>query len=451
MELDMTKGNPFSLILKFLLPVFIGNVFQQLYNSVDAIIVGRCVGNQGLAAVGATSTIMFLIIGFMQGMTAGVAVLPSQKYGAGDWKAMRTAVVSGTVITVIVTIFVTILSATQMRRLLHLMNTPEDIFEQAYSYIIIISVGMATNVLYNLLASYLRAVGNSKVPLYFLIISALSNVFLDLLFVAGFHMGVAGAAWATILAQGLSGVLCLVYIWKKVPLLVPKRDEWKFEWGYGKSQLAVGLPMALQYSITAIGTIMIQSVLNQFGSLVVAAYTAASKLEQLFTQFFPAMGVTMATYAAQNTGKGDVDRIRRGVGRANVITLAYAIVAAAALNLLMPYGIRFFISENLQETLPYVRTYIMICSLFFFPLGEIFVFRHTLQGCGFGFIPMLGGVVELVSRAVMAMIAGSLMSYEGVCGGNASAWLMAAIFFAAAYFILIVPKAKNQTSQQKNE
>lgn len=447
MELDMTKGSPFTLILKFILPVFIGNVFQQLYNSVDAVIVGHCVGNQGLAAVGATSTIMFLIIGFMQGMTAGVAVLTAQKYGAGDLKAMRKTIASGAVLTAAVTAIVMFISISQMRNLLHLMNTPEDIFEQAYSYITIICWGMGCTVLYNLLASDLRAVGNSKVPLYFLILSAVSNVFLDLLFIAVFQMGVAGAAYATVIAQGISGILCLVYIRKKVTLLVPHDSEWILDWKYGKVQLAVGIPMSLQYSITAIGAIMIQSVLNQFGSLVVAAYTAGNKMEQIFTQFFQAMGVTMATYAAQNVGKGDIARVKRGVFVANWMVLVYAILCALLVNLLLPSVIHLFISENLEQALPYTKTYIHICSLFYFPLGEIFVFRHALQGCGYGFIPMLGGVVELLSRGFMSLIAAKLMSFEGVCGGNVAAWTMAALFFAAAYFILI-PKLPKKLAKK---
>ena len=310
LQKDMTTGKPGKMILNFTLPIFLGNIFQQFYNMVDTVIVGRFVGANALAAVGSTGTITFLIIGFILGMTAGFTVLTAQKFGAGDMKAMRQTVGGAAVLSISVSIVLTVVSMLFMKPLLRFMQTPSDIFADAYSYIMIICAGIFAQMLYNLLASILRALGNSKIPLYFLILSALLNIVLDLLFIIVFHLGTAGAAYATVIAQGVSGLLCLVYIVKKVPVLHLKREDWKPKGHLLKNQLGVGFPMALQYSITAIGTMMVQTSLNLLGSMAVAAFTAASKIEMLTTQLFTAMGTTMATYCAQNIGAGKVKRIR---------------------------------------------------------------------------------------------------------------------------------------------
>ena len=309
MERDMTVGSPAKMIINFTLPIFLGNVFQQLYNMADTIIVGKFVGAKALAAVGSTGTIMFLIIGFLTGLTAGFTVPTSQKFGAGDMKAMRKTVGSAVILSAVVSAVMTVISMIGMRSLLKLMNTPDDIFQDAYAYIMVICGGIFAQVLYNLLASILRALGNSKTPLYFLILAAGLNVVLDLVFIIIFHMGAAGAAYATVVSQGVSGLLCLVYIIKKVPILHLKREDWRLDGMLVKIQLGVGLPMALQYSITAIGSMMMQSALNILGSLVIAGFTAGSKIEQLVTQAYVALGTTMATYCAQNMGAGKVDRI----------------------------------------------------------------------------------------------------------------------------------------------
>lgn len=437
MELDMTQGSPGRLILRFTIPIIIGNVFQQFYNMVDAIIVGRFVGNQALAAVGATGTIMFLILGFMQGLTTGFTVLTSQRFGAGDEYGLKRSVGNAALLSVIVTILATIFSLVCMRGLLRLMQTPEDIFEMSYTYISIICFGMWANILYNLMASFLRAVGNSKVPLYFLIVSAILNVILDLVLIVVFQMGVAGAAWATVVAQGVSGILCLLYIAGKVPILHPQRGEWKLNAMDSKNQIQIGVPMALQFSITAIGTIIIQTALNMLGSTAVAAYTAAAKLEQLTTQPFSSMGQTMATYCGQNMGKQDLKRIKKGVHVAELFTVIYAIAGAVFIINMVPFGVRLFVSEDIELITSYASIYMKICGAFFIPLGLIFVYRNAMQGAGFGFMPMMGGVVELAARTVAAVIAVRKMSFTGICFGNVAAWFTAAVFLAVAYWMLL--------------
>ena len=275
---DMLTDNPGKSLLFFVLPMILGNLFQQFYNMADAVIVGKFVGNKALAAVGSTGTIMFLIYGFVVGMTAGFTVLTAQKFGAGDMKGMRKTVAGAGILSLLVGALLTVLFMAFMKPLLILMNTPEDIFADAYAYIMIVSGGILAQMLYNLLSSILRALGNSKLPLLFLVISALLNIVLDLVFIVGFGMGAKGAAVATVIAQGVSGILCLFYIIAKIPILHLKREDLDVGSTIYQNQLRIGLPMALQYSITAIGTMMVQSSLNILGSTLVAAYTAAGKI-----------------------------------------------------------------------------------------------------------------------------------------------------------------------------
>ena len=396
MEKDMTTGSPAWAIFHFVLPVFLGNVFQQFYSMADTIIVGKFVGNKALAAVGSTGTIMFLIITSLIGMTVGFTVLTSQRFGAGDMDGMRKTVGCAAILSVIVSVVATAVSMLGMRSLLTIMNTPADIFDDAYAYIMIICGGIFAQVLYNYLASVLRALGNSRTPLYFLILAALLNIVLDLVFIIQFHAGAAGAAYATVISQGVSGVLCLLYIWKKVPVLHLKRSDWRLDWHIAKLQLGLGLPMALQYSITAIGTIMVQSALNSLGSTLVAAFTAASKIEQVVTQAYVALGTAMATFCAQNMGAGKISRIRRGFRDATLMGIVYSLFAALLVVTVGKYMTYLFISEEIETILPSVDIYLKCVAAFFIPLTVVNLYRNGLQGMGFGFLPMMAGVAELV-------------------------------------------------------
>lgn len=449
MELDMTKGSPVRLIIRFIIPIIIGNIFQQLYSMADTIIVGHFVGVKALGAVGATGSITFLILGFTQGLTTGFTVLTAQRFGEGDREGMKRSICSAYMLAVILTIVMTFVSVTQMDKLLHLMNTPEDIYDMTKSYIIIICGGLACNVLYNLLASIMRAVGNSVIPLVFLVIAAVLNVGLDILFIVAFHMGVEGAAYATIISQGVSGISCLIYMIACVPSLRVEKRHWKIDWNCVKKQLLVGVPMALQYSITAIGTIMVQSALNLLGSTVVAAYSVACKIEQLVTQPYGAMGVTMATYGAQNRGVNDLERIRKGAKISTIMTTVYSVIIYGVLLLILPHMVRLFVSEGeVAAVYDYVKTYAVLCGAFFVPLGIIFVYRNLLQGCGFGFLPMIGGIIELVSRGGVAFIAAYMRSYVGICMGNVAAWVTAGSFFVVLYFILMKQMEREKTAYQ---
>ena len=442
MTLDMTKGNPFPIILKFMIPLFIGNVFQQLYNMADTIIVGRFVGADALAAVGATGTIMFLVLGFSQGLCTGFTVLTSQVYGAQDYARVKRSVANGILLAAIVIVVMTTLSVSMMRPLLHLMNTPANIFEDAHTYISIICMGTIASVYYNLFSAYLRAVGNSKVPLCFLVFSACLNVVLDLFFIIGLKLGVAGAALATDLSQGISAVLCLLYIYKKEKVLWPERHDWHINSSDTQRQMSVGVPMALQYSITAIGTMMVQSALNMLGSYAVAAFTAGSKIEQIFTQAYVAQGTASATYNAQNIGAGKLERVREGFRASHFIGIVYSVVVGSFLFFAGKYFAYLFISDYIEEVLPMVAIYVKCVALFFIPLYFVNVLRNGIQGMGYGLLPMMAGVAELAGRGITATIAAGKSSYIGTCLASPVAWIFASVLLWVMYFYVMKDMAR---------
>lgn len=442
MQKDMTAGSPAKAIVGFTIPVLIGNIFQQFYSMVDTIIVGKFVGTKALAAVGSVGTINFLIIGFMLGLTAGFTVLTAQRYGAGDMKNMRRTVGSASVLSLMVTVVMTMISMLGMHGLLKFMHTPEDIFADAYQYIMIICGGIFATVLYNLLASVLRALGNSQVPLYFLILSALLNVLLDLLFIIVFQWGAAGAAYATVISQGVSGVLCLVYIAKKMPELRLQKDDFRLSAHIVKMQVGIGIPMALQYSITAIGTMMVQSALNMLGSMAVAAFTAASKVEQIATQAYVALGTTMATYCAQNMGAGKIDRIRKGFRTSTWIGVVYSLIFGLLTAFFGKYLTYLFVSSDVQTLMGQVDIYLKCASLFFIALTIVNVYRNGIQGMGYGVLPMMAGVAELLGRGIVALAAGMNKSYLLACLASPVAWVFAGVLLLFMYRIVMKQQEK---------
>ena len=440
MERDMTVGTPWKIILNFTIPIVIGNIFQQFYSMVDTVIVGKFVGTKALAAVGSTGTIGFLILGFLMGLTAGFTVLTSQRFGAGDMPGMRKTVGSAAVLSVIVSVVMTVISMAFMKPLLILMNTPADIFQDAYKYIMIICAGIFTQVMYNLLAGILRALGNSKTPLYFLLFSAVLNIVLDLVLIIVFHLGAAGAAYATVIAQGVSALLCLVYIIKKVPILKLDRWDFKLDGHLVRQQLAIGFPMALQYSITAIGAMMVQAALNVLGSVHVAAFTAANKIEQVATQVYVALGTTMATYCAQNMGAGKYTRIRKGFKSATLIGFIYAVVTGVIIFFVGKYMTIFFVSENVNQIMEYVDIYLRCVSVSFLPLVIVNLYRNGIQGMGYGLLPMTAGIAELVGRSGASLIASHFGSYMGICLASPAAWVLAGTLLLIMYFEIMKGK-----------
>lgn len=437
MQTDMTVGKPAKILLNFMIPVFIGNVFQQFYNMVDAIIVGKFVSTKALAAVGSTGTIAFLILGFFMGLTAGFTVLTAQKFGAGKMREMRQTVASAAFLSLIITVIITAVSMLGMHRLLVFMNTPSDIFRDAYAYIMIICGGIFAQVLYNLLASILRALGNSKTPLYFLVLSALMNIVLDLVFIVVFHMGAAGAAWATVISQGVSGLLCLIYIAKAVPELHLTKDDWKVRRNLAFNQIRVGIPMGLQFSITAIGAMMVQSSLNILGSFAVAAFTAGNKIENLFSQAFVALATAVSTYNAQNIGGRKLERVRQGFRAADVIGVVYALVTGIFLIFWGKYFSFLFISDNMESVLPMVDIYVKCVGAFFIPLYVVNTYRNGIQGMGYGMLPMLSGVAELLGRGMMAVLAARRSSFFLACMASPMAWIFSTAILIVMYIFVM--------------
>ncbi len=431
---DMTKGNPVKLILMFSIPLLIGNIFQQFYSMVDTIIVGRFVGVEALAAVGSTGSMVFLVNGFVTGLTSGFAVLVSQRFGAKDEKGLKKAVGSAIILTAISVIVVTLVSVISAKPLLRLMNTPENIMKDATTYIIIIYAGCIAIVAYNMIASILRSLGDSKTPLYFLIVSSVLNIVLDLVFIINFKMGVAGAAYATIISQGVSAILCFIYTYKKFTILRLRKEDFKVKKRYYHKHLKVGIPMALQFSITAIGIMTVQAALNVFGSTVIAAYTAASKALQLVMQPAITFGVAMATYCGQNLGAKNYKRIKDGVKACTKISIITSIIAGAVLIFLGKYFVMMFISNPDAEILKYAQEVLNISAIFFIPLGLIFIYRNALQGMGESFVPMMAGVYELVARAIVAFTLPRYLEFTGICLADPVAWFAAVIPLGFTYF-----------------
>ena len=431
---DMTTGNPVKLILLFSILLLIGNIFQQFYNMVDTIIVGRFIGVEALAAVGTTSSMVFLVNGFVMGLTSGFAVLISQKYGAKDEVGVKEAVASSIILSIIATILVTFISVLSAKPLLTLMNTPSNILKDASTYIIILYAGNIAIIFYNMMAAILRALGDSKTPLYFLIVSSVLNIILDLVLIINFKMGVAGAAYATVISQGVSAILCVIYTYKRYKILRLKKDDFKVKKKYYRKHLKVGIPMALQFSITSIGIMTVQSAINIFGSTVIASYAASSKVLQLVMQPATTLGVTMATYCGQNIGAKRYERIKEGVKKCVQISIITSVISAIILIFLGKYFVMMFVSNPDAEILSYAQQVLNISAIFFIPLGLIFVYRNALQGIGDSFIPMMAGVYELVARAIVAFTLPKVLEFMGICLADPVAWFAAVIPLAYTYY-----------------
>ena len=460
---DLTKGNPFKLILLFALPVLCGNVFQQLYNMVDTIIVGNTVNADALTGVGLTGPVSFLIIGFVGGLTAGFGVRVAQRYGAQDEDGVRRAIAMSFLLGIVITVVLTAIAVPLTAPLLRLMQTPEQYFGYAYNYLFVIFCGIGASVLYNMIAGVLRAVGDTKTPLFFLIVAACLNVALDFAFILGAKMHYCGAALATVLSQLLSGTACFIYMWKRYPALRLKKKDFAWDWSLAGGHIAVGLPMALQFSITAIGCMVQQTALNGLNDSLpgaVTAYAAASKIDALATQTFAALGTAMATYAGQNYGAGDYTRIRKGVFVGMIYTLASAALGiVVCVGLAEPLMYLFLTTDGntdagvgFGQMLAYGKQYLLFQSLCYVLLGTIFVYRNTLQGIGKSTVSMFAGVTEVAGRVIASLLFVSLWGFTGICLSNSTAWLAADLFLVITYFVVMRGKGKRaKCSRRKKE
>lgn len=433
MTKDMTKGSPIRLILMFTLPLLVGNIFQQFYSLADTLIVGRTIGVHALAAVGSTGSINFLIMGFVNGASMGLAVLSAQRFGAKDMKGLRRSFATGILISAAITVVVTSLSVPLTWKILRLLRTPKEIISGAHDYIVVIFAGTLANMLFNYLSNIIRSMGDSRTPLLFLIVACVLNIILDYTFILAFHTGVVGAAVATVFSQLVSGICCVIYIRRKLPFLWPKRVDFEIDADEVGQHLKIAVPMGFQQSIIAIGSVMIQFVLNGLGSISVAAFTAASKIDQIATQPMSSFGSAMGTYTAQNYGAGKPERIKKGVRQCLMVSISFSIVAGAV-NILFGHRLAgLFVSPMVQKVVTLAHTYLTITGSTYCFLAALFIIRFTLQGLGDSVIPTFAGIVELIMRFIAALLLAKLFGFAGVCMASPLAWIGACALLTAAY------------------
>ena len=440
MTKDLTAGSPMRLILSFGLPTLLGMLFQQFYNLMDTMIVGKLLGAQALAAVGSTSSISFLVIGFCMGVCNGFAIPVAQRVGANDPERMRQYVANAAYLSVLFSAVLTAVTGLLCRTILTAMNTPADIFDDAYAYIFLIFMGIPATFLYNLLAGIIRSLGDSRTPVYFLALSSGLNIFLDFALILWFHAGVAGAAIATVVSQAISGVACLIYMGKRYPILRMTREERRLDLLCCRRLCGMGVPMGLQYSITAIGSIMLQSAVNALGSTYVAAVAAGSKLFQLLGCPFDAMGATMATYCGQNVGACKLDRLGQGMRACAWLGLGYAVLAVGAMLLFAPQCAMLFLNQDeadLARLVSLTSQYITTLTAFFFPLALVNIVRFSIQGMGFSQLAILAGVLEMAARTVMGQVFVPLFGFTAACFASPVAWISADLFLIPAAILCI--------------
>ena len=433
MTKDMTVGSPMKLVFQFAIPLMLGNLFQQFYSMVDTIIVGRFLGTESLAAVGSTGSINFLILGFCLGTCAGFTIPVAQSFGSKDIQALKRYVGNIVWLAGGFSLLFTVATALLCRPILQWMDTPADIIDDAYRYIMVVFLGIPTIVLYNVLASLLRAVGDSRTPVVFLVIASLLNIALDLFLIVVIPMGVAGAAWATVISQGISGLCCLIFIWEKFPLLHISRDDLIPRKPYIKRLLSMGVPMGLQSSITAVGSILLQTSVNGLGSVVVAAITAASKLYQLFGCVFDALGVAMSTYGGQNIGARRGDRIFPGLRAGMIIGSVYSILALVVILLFGKPMLQLFVDSSETLIIDQAYQFMVIQVSFFIPLAGVNVIRLLIQGMGYSKLAVFAGVFEMVARGSVGLFLVPAFGFNMACFASPAAWILADSFLIPAY------------------
>ncbi len=433
MTRDMTSGSPVKLILLFTVPVLLGNIFHQFYNMVDAIIVGRYLGSDAFAAVGAVTTLSFLIHGLVNGPAQACGIAISHAFGAKDYKLLRHYVAVALMVTVMVSLVVTMPFFAFCEPLLRWINIPADIMHMSYVYLRIIFAGTFFSMAYNVSAGMLRGIGDSRTPLYFLIISSVLNIFLDVFMIAVLKMGTAGAAYATVISQAVSAFLCFAYMFSRFDILKTSRQDYYLDAPTLKKVFSIGLPMSVNYAVMASGMTVLQAAVNVLGSDVVAAYTAASKLSILAMQLPISLGVAMASYCGQNFGAKNYGRIFAGIRAAFLLNFALAAFDAFACVFGGRFAIGLFIENPSAEIIAYAMEYLWITSLFFVPLGWIFIYRNALQGIGRAFMPMISGLIEFGARYLTIALFGSF-GYTAICFADPATWVCTAIVLVVPYY-----------------
>ena len=434
---DMTEGSPARNILNFALPLVLGYVLQHLYQVVDAAIVGRWVGVEGLAAVGASSSIMFLFLGFCNGACAGFSVPVAQAFGAKEYSLMRQYVANAIRIGIWISVLLTIPICVLCSPILRLVNVPDDIFHQAWIYLMLQFLGIPLAIAYNLLAGFIRSLGNSKEPFYFLLVSSATNIILDLIFVIVFRWGVFGAGFATLISQIVSASLCYSFIIRQMKMLIPVGEERRYDSDHVTHLLNNGIPMGLQFSITGIGVIMLQRANNALGTMYVAAFTASMRVKYVFTTVFENIGVAMATYCGQNIGARRLDRVKSGLKAATGIMLVYFVFTFAVIFPFADEMMALFVDPSQRQIIDLASQYMRISNYFYPVLGMLTIFRYSIQGLGYSTLSLMSGVMEMLARCAVSIWMVPAMGFMGVCLGDPAAWCAADLFlFPAMYFLL---------------
>lgn len=434
---NMTQGSPVRLLLRFMLPVLLGQLVQQTYNMADSIIVGRILGANALAAVGASTSVQFMILGFCSGICDGFAIPVAQQFGAGDYGKMRTFLYHAILLTLGISLVLTSVTALLTGQIIHLLNVSDEIAGNATLYLRIIFLGLPFTLFYNLQASLLRAVGNSRIPFLFLLTSSIINIFLDLFCVAVLDWGCAGAAIATITSQLLSGFLCLVYIWRKMQILHPRRENRILSGDIAAKLLVMGLPMGLQFSITGIGSMVMQSSNNALGSIYIAGYTAGDRVEQFVMCPYVALSSSVATYVGQNFGAGKPDRIRSGVRSAALLGLLYGLIFGSLMALTGHTTASLFLSANQANSgriLGIASRFLTYVGFMFFMVTPVNVFRPALQGMGYPGRAVGSGVIEMIARTVFALTMVPRLGFTAICLTHQTAWLTAGAYVILVYY-----------------
>lgn len=433
MTKDLTQGKPMRVIIGFAIPLYLGMLFQQFYSLMDTVIVGRTLGVHALAAVGSTGAINFLIIGFCMGICSGFAIPIAQRFGAKDFSSMRKFVANSTWLSITFAVIMTVLTVTSCRWILIVTNTPADILENAYRYIVVIFAGIPVIILYNILSGIIRSVGDSKTPVFFLVLASFLNIGLDFLFILGLHTGVEGAAYATVISQGVSGLLCLIYMRRRFEILRIQKHEWKLDGHYCSILCGMGVPMGLQYSITAIGSVVLQTAVNGLGSAAVAAITAACKIGGFLVCPFDAMGSTMATYGGQNVGAKRLDRVSGGLKACSALGIGYALLALLIVYFFGTSLEQLFLDASETAILADARTYLMLNASFYIPLAFVNIIRFLIQGMGFPRFAVFAGVAEMIARTLVGFILVPHFGFIAACIASPVAWIMADMFLFPAY------------------
>ena len=442
---DMTKGNPLTLIAKFAIPLFLGNIFQQLYNMADSAIVGQKLGVDALTSVGASTSILFLIFGFAIGTCAGFGIPVAQRFGAGDYKSMRRFVINSFYLAAALAVILMAVTSSCTRQILIMMHTPDKLLDAASSYLFIIFLGLPFTVLYNQSASMERALGDSKTPFIYLVVSAVINVGLDFLFIFGFDMGVEGAAIATVIAQGISSILCTVSLFRNFKELRNIRQDIAPNKRSLLTLAGMGFPMGLQCSVTAIGSILLQIAVNGLDLVYISAYTIALKIKQLFIPEFDSLGTALATYVGQNYGAGKFDRIYKGIFKSMIIAGAFYIVAFCANVFGGELLIRIFVKASETAVIAASYKYIFIDAVMMFLLALLFIFRYTIQGVGRSLTAMVAGGFEMVARLSMSLWVIPVFGWGAACVTDPLAWGSAMLYCMILCFVILGREKKKHT------